>query len=95
MKVDFDNMRVQMVEDFNRMVSGLNAHIGIDENTGVLRLSMSSEELRVLAVPLNDLRMKIVCFAWMSGENETFSEVGTDDMKFLSLKIEDEEVSNG
>jgi hypothetical protein len=79
MKVNFDNMRVQTVENYNRIVSGLNAHI----EDGDLR--MNEDELSVLGDHIDALRMNLVCLAYLSGDNETFGEVGNDDMKFLSL----------
>ena len=85
MKVDFDNMRRQLLSNYNRVVGKLNAHI--DNGT----LEMDDFDLTGLKEALHDLKMPIVCLVFMSGENETFGEVGTDDTEFLNLNIGDED----
>ncbi len=94
MKIEFDNMRLQMVDDYNKVVSFLNANINDESSDDSHRetplLSLNAADLSVLSGRLHDLKMKVVCLAFMSGENETFGEVGTDDTKFLDLAFKSE-----
>lgn len=81
MEVNFDNMRRQMVHSYNAVVDQLNSHI---ENGDLI---VGDFDLERLYDKIHDLKMHVVTLVWMSGENETFGEVGDDNTIFSNLKL--------
>lgn len=88
MEVDFDNLRRQLGREYNILVRFLNEEHRREPN-GELRVE--AYELNYLRGLIHDLKMTVVCLTFLSGENETFGEVGDDDTKFLDLEIGDED----
>lgn len=91
MKIDFDNMRTQFIHEYNDLVDFLNNHTTTDEYPEERKLVVRQYDLERLHEKVHAIKMKAVTLACMSGENETFGEVG-EDMEFLNFDYDGEEI---
>lgn len=87
MKVDFNNLRVQAMVDFNKLVSACNAHLEKDDDE--VRIPVC-----VLAKKIEDLRQEIVVLACCYEENNPEYKSVIDEVELLVFNPDETETES-